>query len=102
MKQHIDRFNKFSKMIGRGLYVEWKETIEVPRHIKNKEYKKAADQVLDIGKMVGLGVVWIIPGGAAITTVIVKFSHKARPSAFRPDDTQSKTSDKQIDGFLDR
>lgn len=32
--------------------------------------------------MIGLGVVWVVPGGAVITAVIVKYSHKARPSAF--------------------
>lgn len=84
MKQRIHRLSKFSKRIGRGLHVEWKETIEIPTLLKNKEYKKAGDQVFDLFKMAGLTVVWVIPGGAILTAMIVKFSHKARPSAFHP------------------
>ena len=84
MKHNIHRFRKFSRRIGRGLHVELKETIEIPKLLKNKEYKKAGAQVLDIGKMAGLTVVWIVPGGAVLTAVILKFSHKARPSAFHP------------------
>ena len=84
MKHHIRRFRKFSSRIGRGLHVELKETIEIPKLLKNREYKRAGAQVLDIGKMAGLTVVWIVPGGAVLTAVILKFSHKARPSAFHP------------------
>ena len=84
MKQHIHRFRKFSRRIGRGLHIELKETIEIPKLLKNKEYKKAGDQVLDICKMAGITVVWIVPGGAVLTAVILKFSRKVRPSAFHP------------------
>ena len=38
---------------------------------------------MDICKMVGLGIVWVLPGGAVITAFIVKFSYKVRPSAFQ-------------------
>jgi len=84
MKHRIRRFGKFSRRIGRGLHVELKETIEIPKLLKNKEYKRAGDQVLDICKMTILTVVWVVPGGAMLTAVILKFSHKARPSAFHP------------------
>ena len=90
MKHSIHRFRKFSRRIGRGLHIELKETIEIPKLLKNKEYKKAGAQVLDIGKMLGLTVVWVVPGGAVLTAVILKFSHKARPSAFHPDNDGSK------------
>jgi len=83
LKKRIRRFTKFSKKIGKGLHVEMKETIDIPKHIKNREYKKAGAQVVDIFKMAGLTVIWVIPGGAVVTAMIVKFSHKARPSAFR-------------------
>ena len=53
---------KFSRRIGRGLHVELKETIKIPKLLKNKEYKKAGDQVFDICKMAGLTVVWVVPG----------------------------------------
>ena len=92
MKQRIHRLSKFSKRIGRGLHVEWKETIEIPKLLKNKEYRKAGDQVFDICKMAGLTVVWVVPGGAVLTAVILKFSHKARPSAFRPVEEKANES----------
>ena len=63
--------------------IEMRETIEIPSLIKRKEYKKAGGQVADLFKMTGLAIVWIIPGGAVITAMILKFSHKARPSAFQ-------------------
>lgn len=90
MKQQIVKFRRFSNKMKQGLHIEWKETIEIPRLIKNKEYKKAGDQVLDIVKMTSLGAIWIIPGGAVLTAMIVKFSHKARPSAFHPENQKEK------------
>lgn len=63
--------------------MEIKETIEIPSLLRRKEYKKAGHQVVDIFKMTGLTIVWIVPGGAVITAMILKFSHKARPSAFQ-------------------
>ena len=92
LKKRIRRFTKFSKKIGKGLHIEMKETIDIPKHIKNREYKKAGAQVVDIFKMAGLTVVWVIPGGAVITAMIVKFSHKARPSAFHPDSIEDESS----------
>jgi len=92
MKKKLNYFKTFSKTLGKGMYVEWKETKEIPKLLKNKEFKKAADQVTDIVKMVGLGVVWIVPGGAVITTVILKFSHKIRPSAFQTESNKRDSS----------
>jgi len=88
MKKHIRKFTHFSKKMGKGLHVELKETVEIPSLIKQKEYKKAGAQVLDIAKMVGLSVVWIVPGGAVLTTMILKFSHKSRPSAFQEEEKE--------------
>ena len=84
MKKQLHRFSTFSRRIGRGMHIELKETIEIPTLIRKKEYKKAGTQVMDIVKMAGLTVVWVVPGGAVITAMILKFSHKARPSAFHP------------------
>lgn len=62
-KRRIDHYE--TSYIGlRGLHVELKETIEIPKLLKNKEYKRAGAQVLDIGKMARLTVIWIVPGGA--------------------------------------
>jgi len=84
MKKRIRNLKKFSRRIGRGMHVEWKETIEIPSLLVRKEYRKAGAQVVDIVKMAGLTVIWVVPGGAVITAMILKFSHKARPSAFHP------------------
>ena len=83
MKHRIHKFRIFSRRIGRGLHVEWKETIEIPKLLREKEFKKAGEQVLDICKMGTLTVIWVIPGGAVLTAIILKFSHKARPSVFK-------------------
>jgi len=92
MKKHIHKFTKFTKTIGKGVKLEVRETIEIPSLIKNKEYKKAGGQVADLFKMTGLAIVWVVPGGAVITAMILKFSHKARPSAFQPKEEISKSS----------
>ena len=68
--------------MGKGMHVELKETIAIPSLLIRREYKKAGAQVVDIFKMTGLVVVWVVPGGAVITAMILKFSHKMRPSAF--------------------
>jgi len=82
--KHIKRLKRFTKIIGKGINVEIKETIEIPSLIKKKEYKKAGHQVVDIFKMAGLTIIWVIPGGGVVIAMILKFSHKSRPSAFQP------------------
>lgn len=84
MRKKIKRARVFTRRLGRGLHVEWRETIEIPSLIKKREYKKAGAQIADLFKMAGLSIIWIIPGGAVITAMILKISHKARPSAFHP------------------
>ena len=79
----IHKLKKFSRRVGHGLKQEYKETIDIPKHIRNKEYKKVAEQVGDIGKMTVISVLWILPGGGVLSGVIVKFFKKMRPSAFR-------------------
>jgi hypothetical protein len=79
----IHKLKKFSKKIGHGLKQEYKETKEIPIHIKNKEYKKAFHQIGDIGKMTFLSVLWILPGGGIVSATLLKISHKFRPSAFQ-------------------
>jgi len=92
MKSRIHKLRTFSRRIGRGLHVEWKETVEIPKLLRDKEFKKASEQVLDICKMGTLTVVWVIPGGAVLTAMILKFSHKARPSAFKTKDKDTVLS----------
>ena len=58
----IHKLKKFSKRVGHGLKQEYKETKDIPKHIKNKEYKKATEQIGDIGKMTFLSTLWILPG----------------------------------------
>lgn len=83
MKKHIRKLTRFGRHIGKGLNVELKETIEIPSLLRKREYRKAGEQMADLLKMTGLTIVWIVPGGAVLTTMILKFSHKSRPSAFR-------------------
>jgi len=73
-----------------GLKQEYKETKDIPKHIKNKEYKKAAEQVGDIGKMTFLSTLWVLPGGGVLSGVLVKYFKKMRPSAFRDDKNNEK------------
>jgi ABC-type Co2+ transport system permease subunit len=96
MKKRIRNLKKFTRRIGKGMHVELKETIEIPSLLIRREYKKAGAQVVDIFKMTGLAVVWVGPGGAVLTAVILKFSHKMRPSAFRSkEDSENKPSKKE-------
>ncbi len=96
MKKRIHRLKEFSKHIGKGINVEFKETIEIPKLLKNREFKKAGAQVTDLFKMAGLAVIWVIPGGAVLTAMIVKFSHKARPSAFHAKENKDEKDSKRV------
>jgi len=102
MKKRIQNFKKFTRRLGKGMHVEWKETIEIPSLIIRKEYRKAGAQVVDIFKMAGLTVVWVVPGGAVITAMILKFSHKARPSAFHPKETETEVSVKKDEQLIEK
>ena len=102
MKKRIRDLKKFTRRLGKGMHVEWKETIEIPSLIIRKEYKKAGAQVVDIFKMAGLTVVWVVPGGAVITAMILKFSHKARPSAFHPKDTDTEVSVNEDEQLIEK
>jgi ABC-type Co2+ transport system permease subunit len=95
MKKRMQNLKKFTRRIGKGMHIELKETIEIPSLLIRREYKKAGAQVVDIFKMTGLAVVWVIPGGAVITAVILKFSHKMRPSAFRSKEERKPLSDEK-------
>jgi hypothetical protein len=95
MKRRMQNLKKFTRRIGRGMHVELKETIAIPSLLLRKEYKKAGAQVVDIFKMTGLAVVWVVPGGAVLTAVILKFSHKMRPSAFRAKEEENIPSKKE-------
>ncbi len=95
MKKRYQNFKSFVNSLGKGMAVEWQETKEIPMLLWQKEYRKVGTQVVDICKMAALGVVWVIPGGAVLTAMIVKFSCKIRPSAF-----QNTPSEKSTEGYL--
>jgi len=82
----IHKVKKFSKKMHHGLKQEYQETKDIPKHIKNKEYKKAAEQVGDISKMTLLSALWVLPGGGVVSTALVKFFKNIRPSAFREEE----------------
>jgi len=86
----IHKLKKFSKRVGHGLKQEYKETKDIPKHIKNKEYKKATEQIGDIGKMTFLSTLWILPGGGVLSGILIKYFKKMRPSAFREDRKNEK------------
>lgn len=77
------RIQHFAKKIGRGLQQEYNETKQIPYHIRKKNFKAAGEQIGDIGKMVLIAFVWILPAGAILSGFIIKFSQKMRPSAFQ-------------------
>ena len=76
--------------MGHGLKQEYRETKDIPQHIKNREYKKVAEQVGDIGRMTFLSTLWVLPGGGVLSGVLVKYFKKMRPSAFREDRDNEK------------
>jgi hypothetical protein len=80
----MKKIKQFASRMKKGLAIEARETIEIPKHIKNGHFKKAGEQVGDLFKMTGLGIIWVIPGGGILVAVILKVFHKSRPSAFRP------------------
>ena len=82
----IHRLKQFSKKMGHGLKQEYNETKDIPKHIKNREYKKVAEQVGDLGKMTFLSTLWVLPGGGVLSGVLIKYFKKLRPSAFREED----------------
>jgi len=47
-------------------------TKDIPKHIKNKDYKKVAEQVGDIGKMTFLFSLWVLRGGGMLSGVLVQ------------------------------
>jgi hypothetical protein len=77
------RLKKFSHKIGSGLKQEYQETKDIPKHIKEGNYKEAKQQVLDIGKMIIIAFVWVLPAGAVLSGFIIKVSNKMRPTAFQ-------------------
>jgi len=80
-----EKIKNFSIKIGGGLKQEYHETKQIPKHIQKGNFKEAAQQVGDIGKMVFIALVWILPAGVIVSSFIVKFSKKIRPSAFQGD-----------------
>ena len=75
--------NRFMAELKEGLYVEWHETRAIPGQLIRGEFRKAGGQVADLGRMGVLAVLWVLPGGAVISGVVVKFFKRIRPSAFR-------------------
>lgn len=89
------KFKEFKDKISTGLKQEYQETKDIPMHIKNGNYKEAGQQVTDIGKMVFIVSIWILPAGAIISGFIMKFSNKMRPTAFQDTKASKKTESKK-------
>ena len=86
----IHKLKRFTKKIGNGLKQELQETKDIPKHIKNREFDKATEQIGDIGKMTFLSALWILPGGAAASAFVLKCFKRMRPSAFREKESKAK------------
>jgi len=80
----LQRFRTFADGLKHGMKVEWHETRAVPGQLLRGEFRKAGEQVADLGRMGFLAALWILPGGALISGFVVKVFHRIRPSAFRP------------------
>jgi len=78
------KFAKLTKSLGAGLKQELHETKQIPGQIKRGNYKEAGEQAGDIGKMLLIVSIWILPAGAIISAFIIKYSKKIRPSSFQP------------------
>jgi hypothetical protein len=75
--------NRFVADMKAGLHMEWRETRAIPGQLIRGEFRKAGEQVADLGRMGVLAALWILPGGAVLSGVVVKFFRRIRPSAFR-------------------
>ena len=87
MKQKI---KEFSKKIGSGLRQEYQETKDIPKHIKEGNYKEVRQQVTDLGKMAFIVTIWILPAGALLSGFLMKLSNRIRPTAFQKEDKNLK------------
>lgn len=79
----IKKIKEFKEKISSGLKQEYQETKDIPKHIKNGNYKEVKQQFADIGKMAFIVTIWILPAGAIISGFIMKLSNKMRPTAFQ-------------------
>ncbi len=80
MKKKITRFTKH---IVQGMRQEYHETKQIPKQLRDKEYKAAIEQMGDIGKMIFLALLWILPAGGVASAFLLKLSHRFRPSSFK-------------------
>ena len=94
-----NKIKKFSEKIGSGLKQEYQETKDIPKHIKDGNYQEVKQQVADLGKMIVIAFIWILPAGAIISGFIMKFSNKMRPTSFQSEgaDASSKKMSETLD-----
>ncbi len=89
------KIKEFTKKISSGLKQEYQETKDIPKHIKNGNFKEVTQQVADIGKMALLVSIWILPAGAIVSSFLIKISNKIKPTAFqknKSNETKNSTS----------
>jgi len=77
------RFKAFHKKIELGLKQEYQETKDIPKHIKNGNYKEVRQQIFDLGKMAFIVTIWILPAGAIVSGFLMKIFKKLRPTSFQ-------------------
>ncbi len=90
-------YDNSSKMVGKlisrnskRLYKELKDSKELMvlisqstvRDLNEEEHKKVNDQLLDIFKSIPSLAIFLLPGGALLLPIVIKFIPKLLPSAF--------------------
>ena len=78
-----NRLKKFTTKIASGLKQEYQETKDIPKHIKEGNFKEVRQQVADIGKMIIIAFIWVLPAGVILSGFIMKVSNKMRPTSFQ-------------------
>ena len=85
-----NKIKNFTENLAKGMKQEYHETKQIPKQIKAKEYKEAAEQIGDIGKMIFLSLLWVLPAGGVASAFLLKISHRFRPSAFKETHQKSR------------
>jgi len=77
------KIKQFTQNLSAGMKQEYHETKQIPKQLRDKQYKEATQQMGDIGKMIFIAVLWILPAGGVASAFLLKISHRFRSSSFQ-------------------